>query len=211
MRQVRCDVKFGYGRCSTDEQDVEAQRQGLLALGVDPKRIHLDRGRTGRNIKRPELEKVLAAVRPGDEIVVTKLDRFARSVVDARTLADKLFSDKVRLNINGNVYDPGDAMGKMFFTMVAMFAEFEVDLISQRTREGLAIARQKGRLKGKPPKLRPATEKHLVQLFDAGEHTVGEMADMFGVSRATVYRAVQRARAKTQAKAGLQGDAVDAS
>ncbi len=189
-------MKFGYARCSTDKQDVEAQRQALHALGVDAKRMHLDRAQTGRNTQRPELAKVLAAVRSGDEIVVIKLDRFARSVVDARTLADQLHVDGVRLNINGTVYDPTDPVGKMFFTMLAMFAEFEADLISQRTREGMAIARQKGRLKGKPPKLKPATEKHMVALFHAGEHTVGEMADMFGISRATVYRAVQRAQVK---------------
>jgi len=189
-------VKFGYARCSTDKQDVESQRQALHALGVDAKRIHLDRAQTGRNTQRPELAKLLAAVRSGDEIVVIKLDRFGRSVVDARTLADQLHVDGVRLNINGAIYDPTDPVGKMFFTMLAMFAEFEADLISQRTREGMAIARQKGRLKGKPPKLMPSTEKHLVQLFHAGEHTVGEMADMFGISRATVYRAVERSRAR---------------
>lgn len=197
-------MRFGYARCSTDKQDLEAQRQALTALGVAEKRVHLDPAQTGRNTKRPELEKLLGAVRPGDEIVVTKLDRFARSVVDARTLADQLHAEGVRLNINGSVYDPSDPVGKMFFTMVAMFAEFEVDLISQRTREGLAIARQKGRLKGKPPKLKPATERHLVQLFHAGEHTVGEIADMFGISRATVYRAVQRARRTASTTEGAE-------
>lgn len=186
-------MKFGYARCSTDRQDVEVQRQQLTALGVEEPRILIDRGVTGRKIQRPELEKLLAAVRSGDEIVVTKLDRFARSVVDARTLADQLARDGIRLSINGTVYDPTDPVGKMFFTLLAMFAEFEADLISQRTREGLVIARQNGRLKGKPPKLKPATEKHLVGLFHAGEHTIGEMAEMFGVSRSTVYRAVQRA------------------
>ncbi|MGI8415210.1 MAG: recombinase family protein [Nakamurella sp.] len=195
-------LKIGYARCSTDAQDLTAQRQQLLALGVDENRLYTDHGVTGANRDRPGLRQALAAVRPKDTLVVTKLDRLARSVPDARAIADELVAGEVALSIGGTVHDPTDPTGRLLFNALAMIAEFERDLISQRTREGLAIARQKGRLKGKPPKLKPATERHLVQLFHAGDHTVGEMAEMFGISRATVYRAVQRAQAK-QAKSDV--------
>lgn len=192
----------GYARCSTDAQDLTAQRQQLVALGVPPDRIFVDQGLTGSTRDRPGLHEAMAAAsRAGDALVVTKLDRLARSVRDAHHLADELDSRQVSLSIGGAVYNPRDPIGKMLFTVLAMIAEFERDLISQRTCEGLAIARQKGRLKGKPPKLRPRTEAHLVELFRAGDHTVGELVHMFSVSRATVYRAVDRAR-KQEIKAG---------
>ena len=88
---------------------------------------------------------------------------------------------------------PADPVGRLLFNVLAMVAEFEADLISARTREGLAVAKAKGRLKGKPPKLTPAQEAHLVALLEAGEHTGAEIADLFGVARATVYRARERA------------------
>lgn len=185
---------IGYARCSTDAQDLTAQRQQLEGLGAQE--VYTDHGLTGKNRARPGLAEALRTVREGDTLVVTKLDRLARSVPDARAIAGELAAGRVALSIGGTVHDPTDPTGRLLFNALSMVAEFEADLISQRTREGLVIARQAGRLKGKPPKLKPATEKHLVQLFHAGEHTVGQMADMFGISRATVYRAVQRAGVK---------------
>jgi DNA invertase Pin-like site-specific DNA recombinase len=83
----------------------------------------------------------------------TKLDRLARSVPHARAIGDSLAAGGVRLSIGGTVYDPTDPMGKLFFNILATFAEFEVDLLRMRTRQGMAIARANGKLKGKPPKL----------------------------------------------------------
>ena len=97
------------------------------------------------------MQHALAAVREGDTLVVPKLDRLARSVPDPRDIDDSLAARGIRLSLGGTVYDPSDPMGKMFFNILATFAEFEVDLL--RTREGMAIARASGRLKGKPPKL----------------------------------------------------------
>jgi len=83
-------IRIGYARCSTDKQDLTAQRQALLELGVDAERIYLDHGLTGTNRNRPGLDQALAAVRPGDTLVVPKLDRLARSVPDARGIGDSL-------------------------------------------------------------------------------------------------------------------------
>jgi DNA invertase Pin-like site-specific DNA recombinase len=187
-------ILIGYARCSTDRQDLTAQRHALHELGVSDDRVYLDHGMTGRNRKRPGLEQALAAVREGDTLVVPKLDRLARSVPDARAIGDSLSASGVRLSIGGTVYDPNDPMGKMFFNILATFAEFEVDLLRMRTREGMAIARAKGRLKGKTPKLSARQRVHVLNLVQAGEHTIAELAELFSVSRATIYREIARAR-----------------
>ena len=187
-------ILIGYARCSTDRQDLTAQRHALHELGVSDDRVYLDHGMTGRNRKRPGLEQALAAVREGDTLVVPKLDRLARSVPDARAIGDSLAARGIRLSLGGTVYDPNDPMGKMFFNILATFAEFEVDLLRMRTREGMAIARANGRLKGKQPKLNPRQRSHLLSLHEARQHTISEIAELFSVSRATVYREIARSR-----------------
>ena len=184
---------IGYARVSTTEQDLTAQRDGLTRLGVEPSRIYVDHGLTGTNRARPGLREALAACRAGDTLVVTKLDRLARSLPDARDIADDLTTRQIKLSLGGSVYDPTDAIGKLLFNVLAMVAEFEGDLIRMRTREGMAVAKAKGRLRGKQPKLSPRQEAHLVQLHRAGEHTTAELAELFSVARSTVYRAIARA------------------
>jgi DNA invertase Pin-like site-specific DNA recombinase len=144
---------IGSARCSTDKQDPTAQKVALEKLGVAAERIYTDHGLTGTNRSRPGLDQALAAVRTGDTLVVPKLDRFAQSVPDARFIADALVVRRVRLALRASVYDPVDPMGKMFFNILATFAEFEADLIRLRTREGMAVARARGKLRGKQPKL----------------------------------------------------------
>jgi hypothetical protein len=134
---------IGNARCSTDEQDLTAQRQRLAELGGDAERIYLDHGLTGTTRARPGLDQALAAVRPGDTLVVPKLDRLARSEPDARAIGDSLTERGIKLSLGGQVYDPTDPMGKMFFNILATFAEFEVDLLRMRTREGMAVAKAK--------------------------------------------------------------------
>ncbi len=123
---------------------------------------------------------------------MTKLDRLARSLTDVRNIVEELTAGEVKLNIGGSVHDPTDPVGRLVFNVLAMIAEFESDLIRMRTREGMKVAKAKGRLRGKPPKLKPAQEAHLVELWRGGQHTSTELADLFNVGRSTVYRAVQR-------------------
>jgi DNA invertase Pin-like site-specific DNA recombinase len=144
----------------------------------------------------------MAACREGDTLVVTKLDRLARSLPDARDIVAELTRRGVRLSIGGAVHDPADPVGRLLFNVLAMVAEFEADLIRARTREGMAVARAKGRLRGKRPKLTPRQEAHPVALHAAGEHTTGELAELFDVGRATVYRALERARARAEVGSG---------
>jgi len=192
-------TRVGYARCSTDAQDLTAQRETLLALGVEPDRLYLDHGLTGTTRARPGLDQALAAVRAGDTLVVPKLDRLARSVPDARAIGDDLAARGVALSLGSSVYDPTDPMGKMFFNILATFAEFEVDLLRMRTREGMAVARAKGRLKGRAPKLSPRQQCELVRMKATDDYTVAELAELFNVSRPTVYRVLDRAGAGTGA------------
>lgn len=115
----------------------------------------IDHGLTSTNRERPGLRQALAACQDGDTLVVTKLDRLARSLLDARAIADELTARQVRLSLGGSVYDPHDA-----------------------------VARQ---------------QAHLASLIAAGQHSMAEVADLFGVSRPTVYRALQRSRSATTA------------
>lgn len=183
---------IGYARCSTDKQDLACQQAALVDLGVSPDRIYTDRGLTGTSRERPGLDQALAAVRAGDTLVVPKLDRLARSVPDARDIADSLVKRGVRLALGSSVYDPSDPMGKMFFNVLATFAEFEADLIRMRTREGMAIARAKGKLRGKMPKLSEKQQRELRRMHDTGNYSISDLAELFSVSRPTVYRTLAR-------------------
>jgi DNA invertase Pin-like site-specific DNA recombinase len=186
---------IGYARCSTDKQDLSAQREALAELGVAPERIYVDHGLTGTNRARPGLNQALAAVRKGDTLVVPKLDRLARSVPDARSIADELANRGVTLALGQSRYDPADPMGKMFFNILATFAEFEADLIRLRTREGMKIARAKGRLRGKQPKLSDKQQKELGRMHGTGQYTISDLAELFSISRPTVYRTLLRSQA----------------
>ena len=169
----------------------------LEALGVEPDRVYVDHGFTGTSRARPGIGEALAACRAADELVVTKLDRLARSLPDARAIADELTRRQVKLNLGGSVHDPTDPVGRLLFNVLAMVAEFEADLI----REGMRRAKAKGRLRGKQPKLSPMQEAHLVELYRAGEHTVSEVEELFSVTRSTVYRALRRAGGRASAAA----------
>lgn len=126
-----------------------------------------------------------------------KLDRLARSVPDARDIADQLKARGVNLALGTSVYDPSDPMGKMFFNILATFAEFESDLIRMRTREGMAVARAKGKLRGKKPKLSDRQSRELRLMYDTGDYSVSYLAEVFSVSLPTVYRTLQRKPALT--------------
>jgi hypothetical protein len=103
----------GYARCSTDQQDLTAQRDGLLGLGVEAERIYVDHGVTGTNRDRPGLREALAACQAGDPLVVTRLDRLAGSLPDARAIADELTARQISLSLGASVHDPtGRLRGK---------------------------------------------------------------------------------------------------
>ena len=125
-----------------------------------------------------------------------KLDRLARSVPDARAIAYQLEIKDVKLALGMSIYDPTDPMGKMFFNILATFAEFEADLIRLRTKEGTAIARAKGKLRRKQPKLPEEQKAELTRMHATGDYSISDLAELFAVSRPTIYRTLQRTVAK---------------
>lgn len=197
----------GYARCSTDKQDLTAQRQQLAALGVPAGRIYLDKGLSGTARARPGLDQALAAVRSGDTFTVTNLDRLARSVPDALDILGQLSDRGVRFALGSSAYDWRDPFGRMFLQILAVIAEFEANLIRQRTREGMAIARSRGKLRGKPPKLSPAQVREVRRMHASGDYPVTEIAELFRVSRPAIYRALQRAAASAEPPAGTRPSA----
>jgi DNA invertase Pin-like site-specific DNA recombinase len=161
-------MKIGYARVSTKHQDLATQEDQLRQLGVESERIYVDHGLSGRSIDRPGLRQALAACRAGDSLVVTKLDRLARSVADAANIAQELEQTGVALQIGAETYDPHNPAGRLMFNVFAMIAEFEASLISARTREGMAIAKAKGKLRGKQPKLTLNQQLAVVEQYHSG-------------------------------------------
>ncbi len=115
-----------------------------------------------------------------------------RSLRDAKDIVDELTAKHVKLSIGGSVHDPLDPVGRLLFNVLAMVAEFESDLIRARTREGMQVAKAKGRLRGKQPKLSMPQQRHLMELHNAGTHSTTELAELFNVARSTIYRTIER-------------------
>ena len=155
-------------------------------------RVYLDQGLTGTARARPGLDQALAAVREGDTLVVTKLDRLARSVPDALDILGQLSARGVRFALGASAYDWDDPFARMFLQILAVVAEFEANLIRHRTRDGMAVARARGKLRGKQPKLKPAQDREIRRMHDSGDYPIAEIAGLFGVSRPTIYRSLDR-------------------
>ena len=148
--------------------------------------------RRDRHQPGPTRFAAAAVCRSDDTLVVTKLDRLARSLPDARDILDELTQRNVKLSLGGSIHDPTDPVGRLLFNVLAMVAEFESDLIRLRTREGMQVAKAKGRLRGKQPKSKPNQAKHLLELPDLGTYSTAELAELFGVSRSTIFRTLKR-------------------
>lgn len=176
---------MGYARVSTVEQNTDGQLDALTAAGCD--RMFVEKA-SGKLARRPQLDAMLDYVRPGDVVVITKLDRLGRSVANLVELAADLAARQVDLRVLHQGIDTSTPAGKLTFHVLAAIAEFERDLISERTHEGLAAARARGRKGGRRPVLSEAKAEHARKLRDAGEHTMTEIAALVGCSRATLYR-----------------------
>jgi DNA invertase Pin-like site-specific DNA recombinase len=181
-------MRFGYGRVSTRDQHTEAQHDALIAAGVAPKNIYVEKIST-RITTRPQLEVVRKLLREGDTLVITKVDRLARSLLDLITIADSLRKEGVTLEVLSGAFNRDDPMGEAFFQMTGVFAQLERDLLRQRTLEGLEAARQRGRRGGAKAKLSAAQAAEVKKLFADGRRP-REIMELFGISRATLYRIV---------------------
>ena len=184
--------RWGYGRVSTRDQHTEAQHDALVAADVDPGFIYVEKASTRLTV-RPELEKLRKMLRPGDVLVVTKVDRLARSLLDLISIADDLRAQGVKLEVLSGTFNRDDPMGEAFFQMTGVFAQLERDLIRQRTNEGLEAARARGCTGGRKAKLTEAQANEVRRLYAAREKTVAEIGALFGITRESVYRYVRAA------------------
>ncbi|WFG44144.1 recombinase family protein [Pseudonocardia alni] len=180
-------TSLGYARVSTADQTADGQHDSLAAAGCE--RIFTDIA-SGKLARRPQLDVLLDYARAGDMVVITKLDRLGRSVAHLVELAGVLQSRGIDLRVLHQGIDTSTPGGRLTFHILASIAEFERDLISERTRDGLAAARARGRKGGRRPVLSPAKLDHARKLRDGGEHTMTEIAELVGCSRATLYRAL---------------------
>ncbi len=147
---------------------------------------------SGKLARRPALTEALGYLRDGDSLVVTKLDRLGRLVKNLKEIVDELEQRGIGLKAVTQGIDTTTPGGRLFFHMLAAIAEFEHDLIVERTQEGLAAARARGRNGGRRPKMTDAKIKQARAMYDSKEHTVQEIADTFNVTRPTIYRYLER-------------------
>ena len=179
---------IGYARVSTTEQNTTSQVDALSQQGAS--KVFVDTY-TGTKMSRPEFDKAMDYLREGDLLVVTRLDRLGRSTKDLLSIAEQLKVRGIGLKVLEQNIDTSTAEGRLFFTIVSAFAEFEHSLIVSRTRDGLAAARARGRTGGRKPKLSEAQVREIKKLYSAGEKSVAEIANLFSTSRPTIYRALE--------------------
>jgi DNA invertase Pin-like site-specific DNA recombinase len=187
-------VRVGYGRVSTADQNAASQRDALAASGCD--KVFIDKA-SGKLARRPELDRALLVARKGDQLVITKLDRLGRSLEHLIALSNELQAKGVDLVVLDQGIDTSTALGRMFFHILGAIAEFEHALMSERTRDGLAAARARGRTGGQKAKLTPRQAKVARDMYEElapdgrPAHTVADIAAELGVSRPTIYRHLQ--------------------
>lgn len=181
---------IGYARVSTDDQRLDLQKDALLAHGVEAEYLFEEKI-SGVKSKRPQLEMVLKMVRKGDVLVVWRLDRLGRSILELVSIAQMLAEREVELRSLTESIDTTTAGGRLIFNVFAAVAQFERDIISERTKAGLKAARLRGHKGGRKPKLNEKQRKLLFKMLDDPTFTQSDAATALGVSRATVYREVK--------------------
>ena len=180
-------MQIGYARVSTAEQNPAHQVNALRRAGVAADNIHIDTA-SGAKASRPQLDLVLNKIaRNGDTIVVTRLDRLGRSLLHLVHLGEQLKQRGIGLKVIEQGVDTSTSEGRAMFGMLAVLAEFQRDLIIANTRDGLDAARARGRRGGRKPKLTPAQAEQAQRLYDEGNHTAAQIAEILGVKRGTLY------------------------
>ena len=178
------NMKYGYARVSTRHQDLEGQLRQLEEERCD--KVFFEKI-TGTKSNRPEFQKLLEEIQTGDTLVVTKLDRFARSTQDALNTLKYLFEKGVRINVLNLGVIENTSTGRLIFTIFSAFADFERDLIVERTQEGKEIAKQRpGFREGRPRKFSKQQLALAMQLLETNSYT--EVEKMTGISKSTLTR-----------------------
>ncbi len=175
---------FGYARVSTEQQNLDRQLDALQKYGCD---IIYNEKMTGTKRDRPELEKMLDRMTEGDTVVIESLSRLGRSTKDLIELTELFQSKGVHLISLKEAIDTSTSTGKLLFTLMSAIAQFERDVIADRTREGLKAARARGRLGGRP-KVNQDSVKKAIKLYKTQQYSIKEIEELTGVKKATLYR-----------------------
>ena len=181
-------MKIGYVRVSTEEQNTARQEIMLRELGVDE--LFVDRA-SGKNADRPELNWMMNFVRRGDTVIVESISRFARNTRDLLDLVERLTEKQVEFVSRKEAIDTTTPTGKFMLTVFAAVAELEREYILQRQREGIAIAKQQGKYRGRPPKANPDFER-IAARWQKGEITAVQAMKQLGMSKTRFYERVKR-------------------
>ena len=179
----------GYARVSTSGQSLDIQLDKLKAYGCT--KVFAEK-RSGRQAdSRPELQACLQFVREGDTLVISRLDRIARSILDLAKIADQLKKKGVALRVLDQALDTGTSEGRLMFSLLGAFAEFENDIRAERQRDGILKARDRGVTFGRKRVLTSADREKIKLLREEDKYSVPQLAERFNVGVATVYRALQ--------------------
>ena len=181
---------FGYARVSTGDQNLDRQIDALEKYGVD---IIYNEKMTGTKRDRPELAKLLDRMTEGDTVVVESLSRLGRSTKDLIELTELFEKREVHLVSLKESIDTSTSTGKLLFTLMSAIAQFERDVIADRTREGLRSARARGRTGGRPRTDTDAVQK-AIKLYRTGQYTIREIEELTGVKKSTLYRRLREMR-----------------
>ncbi|KXV23535.1 DNA resolvase [Gluconobacter japonicus] len=181
-------TRYGYARVSTGDQVCDGQVAALQKEGVTDIVFDTVSGSVPA-ASRPGLSSLLSRLKEGDSLVVACLDRLGRNTLDVMGLVSNLTERRVRVRILNIGIETGTPNGQLFLTILAGFAQFERELIRERTRAGLAAIRLAGKQLGRPPVLTVRQKKHVKELSASGR-SLGEIAGIFRVSRTTVWRTV---------------------
>lgn len=176
---------IGYARVSTDDQNLDLQRDALKRAGCE---VIYEETASGKNTERPELEHCRKALRPGDTLVVWRLDRLGRSLGDLVGIIAQLEIEKISFQSITERIETISAAGKLIFHVFAALAEFERNLIRERTNAGLSAARARGRVGGRKPALNDKQIREVRQLVKDPQIEITEVAKRYKVSRATIYK-----------------------
>ena len=177
---------FGYARVSTEQQNLDRQLDMLNRYGVD---YIFNEKMTGTKRDRPELNKLLDRLMAGDTVVVESLSRLGRSTKDLIELVELFEKKQVHLVSLKEQIDTSTPAGKLLFTLMSAIAQFERDVIAERTREGLNAARARGRVGGRP-RTNEQKVRQAVKLYQTGQYSVREIEELTGVKKSTLYRAI---------------------
>ncbi|HDS1579451.1 TPA: recombinase family protein [Stenotrophomonas maltophilia] len=180
---------IGYARVSSAGQSLDVQLDKLGKAGCSKVYQEKRSGRQAEN--RPELQAALEYLRDGDVLVVCRLDRMARSVLDLAKIADRLRQKGVSLRVLDQGLDTTTSEGKLMFNLLGAFAEFEADVRAERQRDGIALAQQKGTQFGRKKALTSAQEERIRRLRVEEGFSIEQLAERFSISRSSVYRALQ--------------------